>query len=81
MQKVNLWIFFVFFPRIIHSIVTYVYELKLQFLESNFVVMLFHYDGIVDEWKEFKWSGSVIHVSVDNQTKWYSRYCSIFISL
>lgn len=45
--------------------------LILQFLESNFAVMLFHYDGIVDEWKDFEWSHSVIHVSADNQTKWY----------
>ncbi|KAL7110032.1 hypothetical protein ACP275_06G212200 [Erythranthe tilingii] len=42
-----------------------------KFLESNFVVMLFHYDGIVDEWKDFEWSSSVIHVSADNQTKWW----------
>ncbi|KAG8380297.1 hypothetical protein BUALT_Bualt06G0001000 [Buddleja alternifolia] len=42
-----------------------------KFLESNFIVMLFHYDGIVDEWKEFEWSNSAIHVSADNQTKWW----------
>ncbi|GFQ00412.1 hypothetical protein PHJA_002185200 [Phtheirospermum japonicum] len=42
-----------------------------KFLESDFVVMLFHYDGIVDEWKDFGWSSKVIHVSVDNQTKWW----------
>ncbi|KAL3633848.1 hypothetical protein CASFOL_022610 [Castilleja foliolosa] len=42
-----------------------------KFLESGFVVMLFHYDGIVDEWKDFGWSSKVIHVSVDNQTKWW----------
>ncbi|PIN12892.1 hypothetical protein CDL12_14485 [Handroanthus impetiginosus] len=42
-----------------------------KFLESEFVVMLFHYDGVVDEWKNFEWSSSVIHVSVDNQTKWW----------
>ncbi|KAK6156477.1 hypothetical protein DH2020_010725 [Rehmannia glutinosa] len=42
-----------------------------KFLESNFVVMLFHYDGIVDEWKDFEWSSRVIHVSADNQTKWW----------
>ena len=42
----------------------------LQFLSSNFVVMLFHYDGIVDEWKDFEWSDHVIHISAVNQTKW-----------
>lgn len=34
--------------------------------------MLFHYDGIVDEWRSFDWSNSVIHISALNQTKWYS---------
>ncbi|KAI5326823.1 hypothetical protein L3X38_035897 [Prunus dulcis] len=42
-----------------------------KFLSSGFVVMLFHYDGIVDEWKEFQWSDLVIHVSAINQTKWW----------
>ncbi|XP_050116858.1 uncharacterized protein LOC126594540 isoform X4 [Malus sylvestris] len=42
-----------------------------KFLSSGFVVMLFHYDGIVDEWKEFQWSDQVIHVSAVSQTKWY----------
>ena len=43
---------------------------KLQFLVSNFVVMLFHYDGIVDEWNDFEWNNQVIHVAVANQSKW-----------
>ncbi|EOA18841.1 hypothetical protein CARUB_v10007463mg [Capsella rubella] len=42
-----------------------------KFLSSEFVVMLFHYDGAVDEWKEFEWSETAIHVSVVNQTKWW----------
>lgn len=46
------------------------YLLLLQFLENNFVVMLFHYDGIVDEWNQLQWSSQVIHVSATNQTKW-----------
>lgn len=41
-----------------------------QFPSSEFVVMLFHYDGAVDEWKEFEWSETAIHISVVNQTKW-----------
>ncbi|KAA8533424.1 hypothetical protein F0562_031142 [Nyssa sinensis] len=42
-----------------------------KFLSSDFVVMLFHYDGTVDEWKDLEWSDHVIHVSAANQTKWY----------
>lgn len=50
----------------------------LQFLESDFVIMLFHYDGIVDKWKMFEWSDHVIHVSVANQTKWYVSYIYVY---
>ncbi|KAJ7961714.1 Lysine ketoglutarate reductase trans-splicing-like protein, putative (DUF707) [Quillaja saponaria] len=42
-----------------------------KFLSSNFVVMLFHYDGIVNEWRDLKWSDNAIHVSAVNQTKWW----------
>ncbi|OIV90753.1 hypothetical protein TanjilG_15486 [Lupinus angustifolius] len=42
-----------------------------KFIASNFMVMLFHYDGIVDEWKDFKWSNHVIHVAAINQGKWW----------
>ncbi|CAL0299980.1 unnamed protein product [Lupinus luteus] len=42
-----------------------------KFIASNFMVMLFHYDGIVDEWKDFKWSNQVIHVAAINQGKWW----------
>ncbi|CAA7027882.1 unnamed protein product [Microthlaspi erraticum] len=42
-----------------------------KFASSEFVVMLFHYDGAVDEWKEFEWSETAIHISVVNQTKWW----------
>ncbi|CAN1345405.1 hypothetical protein LINPERPRIM_LOCUS40363 [Linum perenne] len=42
-----------------------------KFLSSGFTVMLFHYDGFVDEWNEFSWSSNVIHVSARNQTKWW----------
>ncbi|XP_071931321.1 uncharacterized protein [Coffea arabica] len=47
------------------------YSWILQFLGNNFVVMLFHYDGIVDEWNDLDWSGRVIHVAATNQTKWW----------
>lgn len=42
-----------------------------KFLESGFVVMLFHYDNVMDEWSDLEWSSNVIHVSVSNQTKWW----------
>ncbi|KAI7725074.1 hypothetical protein M8C21_027293 [Ambrosia artemisiifolia] len=42
-----------------------------KFLSSDFTVMLFHYDGVVDEWKDLEWANSVIHVSAVKQTKWW----------
>ncbi|OIW07188.1 hypothetical protein TanjilG_10161 [Lupinus angustifolius] len=42
-----------------------------KFLDCNFMVMLFHYDGIVDKWKDFEWSNHVIHVAAINQGKWW----------
>lgn len=42
----------------------------MQFPEDDFVVMLFHYDGVVDDWKDFEWSSRAIHVSAIHQTKW-----------
>ncbi|KAH1204342.1 hypothetical protein GmHk_16G045327 [Glycine max] len=32
-----------------------------KFLSSDFVVMLFHYDGFVDGWKSLAWSSRAIH--------------------
>ncbi|GMN66736.1 hypothetical protein TIFTF001_035817 [Ficus carica] len=46
-------------------------KMVMKFLSSNFVVMLFHYDGNVDKWKTFEWNDRVIHVSAVNQTKWW----------
>uniref|UniRef100_A0A2P2MHD4 Lysine ketoglutarate reductase trans-splicing related 1 n=2 Tax=Rhizophora mucronata TaxID=61149 RepID=A0A2P2MHD4_RHIMU len=46
-------------------------EMVKKFLSSNFSVMLFHYDGFVDKWKEFEWSNHVVHISAQNQTKWW----------
>lgn len=42
-----------------------------KFLSSDFSVMLFHYDGIVDAWKDLDWANNVVHVSAVNQTKWW----------
>ncbi|XP_022158747.1 uncharacterized protein LOC111025211 isoform X2 [Momordica charantia] len=46
-------------------------KMVTKFLSSDFAVMLFHYDSIMDEWKEFNWSNRVIHVTAVNQTKWW----------
>lgn len=43
---------------------------KFVQLTENFMILLFHYDGRVNEWGEFEWSKSAIHVSVLKQTKW-----------
>ncbi|KAK7278285.1 hypothetical protein RJT34_23311 [Clitoria ternatea] len=46
-------------------------EMVKKFLASHFAVMLFHYDGIVDRWKNFEWSSRVIHISAMDQSKWW----------
>ncbi|GKG09721.1 protein kinase US3, partial [Tanacetum coccineum] len=33
--------------------------------------MVFHYDGIVDQWNDLGWVSDVIHVSAVDQTKWW----------
>ncbi|GAB4846811.1 hypothetical protein Ancab_025816 [Ancistrocladus abbreviatus] len=42
-----------------------------KFLSCSFIVMLFHYDGIVDGWRDLEWNDHVIHLSARNQTKWW----------
>ncbi|KAL2941506.1 Phospholipase D3 [Bienertia sinuspersici] len=42
-----------------------------KFLSNGISVMLFHYDGNVNQWKEFWWNDRVVHVSAINQTKWW----------
>ncbi|XP_020110984.1 uncharacterized protein LOC109725981 isoform X1 [Ananas comosus] len=42
-----------------------------KFFSCNFTIMLFHYDGVVDEWGDLQWSDSALHVSGINQTKWW----------
>eukprot|EP00262_Sarcandra_glabra_P002287 TRINITY_DN12560_c0_g4_i2.p1 TRINITY_DN12560_c0_g4~~TRINITY_DN12560_c0_g4_i2.p1 ORF type:complete len:292 (+),score=41.06 TRINITY_DN12560_c0_g4_i2:731-1606(+) len=46
-------------------------QLIKKFPSSNFTVMLFHYDGVVDEWRDLPWSDRPLHVSAINQTKWW----------
>ncbi|KAI3770434.1 hypothetical protein L6452_01567 [Arctium lappa] len=42
-----------------------------KFLENGFIVMVFHYDGFVDQWYDLQWASNVIHISAMNQTKWW----------
>ncbi|KAE8724794.1 pentatricopeptide repeat-containing protein [Hibiscus syriacus] len=42
-----------------------------KFPARDFVVMLFHYDGVVDEWRDLEWNDRAIHLSAVNQTKWW----------
>ncbi|KAH7439629.1 hypothetical protein KP509_04G069600 [Ceratopteris richardii] len=42
-----------------------------KFPENQFTVMLFHYDGVVDEWNTFGWNSRAIHIVAMNQTKWW----------
>ncbi|XP_027092287.1 uncharacterized protein [Coffea arabica] len=46
-------------------------QIVKKFPPAQFVVMLFHYDGKVDGWKDLEWSSHAIHVSAINQTKWW----------
>ncbi|KAI3771190.1 hypothetical protein L6452_02349 [Arctium lappa] len=46
-------------------------EMIKKFPSDDFVIMLFHYDGIVDEWKDLEWSSRAIHLSAISQTKWW----------
>ncbi|KAI3697961.1 hypothetical protein L6452_31068 [Arctium lappa] len=42
-----------------------------KFLTENFTVILFHYDGKVDGWRDLEWNNKVIHIVALNQTKWW----------
>ncbi|KAJ4954376.1 hypothetical protein NE237_011159 [Protea cynaroides] len=42
-----------------------------KFPSNDFIVMLFHYDGMVNEWNDQEWSHHAIHVSAISQTKWW----------
>lgn len=55
----------------------------IQFLPANFTVILFHYDGNMDQWWDLEWSSKAIHIVAHNQTKWYTylNLVSAYISL
>lgn len=42
-----------------------------KFLPDNCSVILFHYDGNVDGWRDLEWSNKAIHILAQNQTKWW----------
>lgn len=46
-------------------------EIIQKFPLNNFTIMLFHYDGIVDQWQDLAWSNQSIHVVALRQTKWW----------
>uniref|UniRef100_A0A1D1YEF4 Polyprotein n=1 Tax=Anthurium amnicola TaxID=1678845 RepID=A0A1D1YEF4_9ARAE len=46
-------------------------QIVTKFISNEFNVMLFHYDGVVDEWRDLPWCNGALHVSAINQTKWW----------
>lgn len=42
-----------------------------KFLKANCSIILFHYDGNVNEWRDLDWSDEVVHIVAHNQTKWW----------
>ncbi|XP_062161586.1 uncharacterized protein LOC133868666 [Alnus glutinosa] len=42
-----------------------------KFLPVNFTIILFHYDGNVDGWRDLNWSKKATHIVAQNQTKWW----------
>ncbi|PKA63827.1 CBS domain-containing protein CBSX6 [Apostasia shenzhenica] len=46
-------------------------QIVKKFSSVDNSVMLFHYDGLVDGWRDLQWSNSALHISAINQTKWW----------
>jgi hypothetical protein len=44
--------------------------LSLQFPTSDFVHMVFHYDGVVEQWSTSPWFDAAIHIVSKKQSKW-----------
>ncbi|KAJ7543800.1 hypothetical protein O6H91_09G052900 [Diphasiastrum complanatum] len=38
---------------------------------SDWMIVLFHYDGQTDGWDQYNWSQRAIHISVRKQSKWW----------
>ncbi|KAF0916528.1 hypothetical protein E2562_007606 [Oryza meyeriana var. granulata] len=43
----------------------------MHFPGDRFTVMLFHYDGEVDGWRDLRWADRAVHVAAIDQTKWW----------
>lgn len=50
---------------------TIVDQIIQKFPLRNFTIMLFHYDGVVEEWNDLPWSNRSIHIVASHQTKWW----------
>ncbi|CAD6220167.1 unnamed protein product [Miscanthus lutarioriparius] len=46
-------------------------KLVSKFPAPTFTVMLFHYDGTVEQWGDLEWSDRAVHVAVRGRTKWW----------
>ncbi|GBG68299.1 hypothetical protein CBR_g2845 [Chara braunii] len=40
-------------------------------LSNRFTIMLFHYDGHVNDWEALQWPKEAIHIAATKQTKWF----------
>ncbi|KAL3680828.1 hypothetical protein R1sor_023784 [Riccia sorocarpa] len=38
---------------------------------ANWTILLFHYDGVIDQWDDLEWSKTAIHISASKQPKWW----------
>ncbi|BBN14599.1 hypothetical protein MPTK1_6g12910 [Marchantia polymorpha subsp. ruderalis] len=38
---------------------------------KEWTILLFHYDGVTDDWDDLEWSKTAIHISAKKQTKWW----------
>ncbi|KAH9565763.1 hypothetical protein CY35_04G094600 [Sphagnum magellanicum] len=43
----------------------------VQKFSKEWQIILFHYDGHVNEWDDLEWSARAIHISTRSQTKWW----------
>uniref|UniRef100_A0A0A9G363 Uncharacterized protein n=1 Tax=Arundo donax TaxID=35708 RepID=A0A0A9G363_ARUDO len=46
-------------------------KLVSKFPAADFAVMLFHYDGAVEQWGDLEWSRHAVHVAAPGQAKWW----------
>ena len=53
------------------QLITQAYKLVSKFPAGDFAVMLFHYDGAVEQWGDLEWSRRAVHVAAPGQTKWW----------